>query len=311
MYAVKLSLLVLTLTLLTGCYSLSNRDSATPESMADSASRVAEPRESLDESLQPVSLQRAEAHSPVEAVDRKIIRNAELAVEVADTQEAQRGITSIAEAQGGYVVTSEIRQRPTSDPNRRELEATLVIRVPAARFETALNDIRATGLRVIHEKASAQDVTEEFIDLEARVRAQRALEAQFLEIMKQATKIPEALEVQRELASVRTEIEKIEGRQRFLQNQASLSTITVKLQPPTGIVVSTSGFGREFKEAVSDSISVATGILLFIVWFVIVMVPVFLLIILPTGLALRYLYRRRRRVRLARELQTAAPSAAE
>ncbi|HUE82583.1 MAG TPA: DUF4349 domain-containing protein [Pyrinomonadaceae bacterium] len=310
MYALKLSLLVLSLTLLTGCYG-SSRDSAVSPSTIEERREVAtesvrDPSQGL---LKTVSLeQTVEAQSPVEAVDRKIIRNAELAVEVADTPEAQRGITSIAETHGGFVVTSEIKQRPSSDPNRRELEATLVIRVPAPRFDAALNDIRAVGLRVIHEKASAQDVTEEFIDLEARVSAQRALEAQFLEIMKQAAKIPEALEVQRELANVRTEIEKIEGRQRFLQNQASLSTITVKLQPPTGIVVSTSGFGREFKEAVSDSISVATGILLFIVWFVIVMVPVFLLIILPIGLVLRYLFRRMRRVRLGRELRTATPS---
>jgi Flp pilus assembly protein TadB len=101
---------------------------------------------------------------------------------------------------------------------------------------------------VIQEKASGQDVTEEFIDVEARIRAHQALEAQFLEIMKL--------------------------------------------------------FGRELREAVADSISVATGILLFLVRFVIVMIPVFLLIILPGILFVRYLVRRLRRLRLARELQS-------
>ena len=75
-------------------------------------------------------------------------------------------------------------------------------------------------------------MTEEYIDLEARLRAQRALEAQFLEIMKTANKVSDALEVQRELANVRSEIERVEGRRRFLENQSSLSTIKVVLQTP-------------------------------------------------------------------------------
>jgi chromosome segregation ATPase len=75
-------------------------------------------------------------------------------------------------------------------------------------------------------------VTEEYIDLEARLRTQKALEAQFLEIMKQAHKISDALEVQRQIAEVRADIERIEGRRRFLENQSALSTITLMLQTP-------------------------------------------------------------------------------
>ena len=107
---------------------------------------------------------------------------------------------------------------------------------------------------MIQEKITGQDVTEEFIDLEARIKTQKALELQFLEIMKQAHKVEDALEVQRQIAEVRTEIEKLEGRKRFLENRASLSTITVSLQSPTAIVVNTSGFGRNMREAVADSV---------------------------------------------------------
>ena len=140
-------------------------------------------------------------------------------------------------------------------------------------------------------KDNRQDVTEEFIDLEARIKTQKALENQFLEIMKQAHKVEDALQVQRQIAEVRTEIEKLEGRKRFLENRASLSTITINLQPPTAIAVNASGFGRKIRQAVADSIEVASAIVLFLIQFVIVMVPIFIMIILPLWLIGRLVLR--------------------
>jgi len=167
-----------------------------------------------------------------------------------------------------------------------------------------LNEIRSQGTSVIQEKATGQDVTEEYIDLEARIRTQKALELQFLEIMKQANKVADALEVQRQIADVRTEIEKLEGRKRFLENRATLSTITVNLQTPTPIVVSTSGFGRNIREAVADSITVAGAIVLFLIRFVIVMIPILVLIILPGVLLARFIYRRSKRMQLSGSVPT-------
>ncbi len=169
------------------------------------------------------------------------------------------------------------------------------MRVPATQFQAALDQIHSAGNRVVAEKITGLDVTEEFIDLEARVRTQKALEAQFLEIMKQARKVEDALEVQRQIAEVRTEIEKLEGRKRFLANRASLSTITVNLQTPTAIAVNTSGFGRKVREAFADSIEIAIAIVLFLIQFVIVMIPIFILIILPLWLIARIVLRRVRK----------------
>ena len=235
-----------------------------------------------------------------EAMDRKIIRDADLTLEVgAPAAEVQRKITSIAESLGGFVVTSESKQRQIGDA-KQELEVNLVIRVPATQFGPALEQIRSTGSRVIQEKITGQDVTEEFIDLEARIKTQKALESQFLEIMKQAHKVEDALEVQRQIAEVRTEIEKLEGRKRFLENRASLSTITVNLQSPTAIAVNTSGFGRNIREAVADSVDVASAIVLFLIRFVIVMIPIFILVILPGWFIARFVLRRTRKMQLAR-----------
>lgn len=267
---------------------------------------VAEPNEKQQTEgfIQNVSLTDAvKADSTNAAYERKIIRDADLTMEVPSTTEAQRKVTSIAESHGGFVVTSEAKQRQAEDPGKRLLDFKLVLRIPENQFGAALNEIEGLATNLTDRKVTGQDVTEEFIDLEARINTQKALEAQFLQIMKQAGKIADALEVQRQIAEVRTEIEKLEGRKRFLENRSSLSTITVNIQSPTPIMASTSGFGRSVREAVSDGVAVASGIVLFLVRFVIVMVPVSVLLLFPVWLAIRYLLRRLKRIPRAPELQ--------
>lgn len=300
--------LILTLLSFSGCFSgMRNAENATNDSAARSstASSVGEQKEGFLN----VSLDQADqSQSMAEAMNRKILRNADFQLEVTDPTVAQRQITSMAESLGGFVVTSESKQRDGGDRAKQEVVVSLVLRVPALQFNSALEQIRATATRVILEKTSGQDVTEEFIDLEARIKTQKALELQFLEIMKQANKVTDALEVQRQIAEVRTEIEKLEGRKRFLENRASLSTITISLQTPAAIAVNTSGFGRNIREAVSDSLGVASSIVLFLIRFVIVMVPIFILVILPGGLLARYVFRRVQRWKPVRELESTSES---
>jgi hypothetical protein len=237
--------------------------------------------------------QATSARMAAEAMNRKIIRNGELALETPAPIEAQQRITSIAEAHGGFVVTSDFRQNPSGSESRPGQTLTVVARVPATQFSGALEQIRAVGERVIQEKVTGQDVTEEYLDLEARIRTQKALEAQFLEIMKQARKVEVALNVQRELAGVRTEIERLEGRHRFLDNQASLSTITVTLTTPAPIVTATTeGFGDSVKKAFGNSVDVAAAIVLGFIRLVIVLVPVALLLGIPAWLIYRFVRRR-------------------
>ena len=300
----KFLFLILSFFMLAGCYR-AERQAASTSATNEPVVADREARASLTKSqspvMQQVSLKQADqSQSMAEAMNRKIIRDADLTLEVGAPAEVQRKITSIAESLGGFVVTSESKQRQTGDA-KQELEVNLVIRVPATQFGSALDQIRNTGSRVIQEKISGQDVTEEFIDLEARLKTQKALESQFLEIMKQANKVADALEVQRQIAEVRTEIEKLEGRKRFLENRASLSTITVNLQSPTAIAVNTSGFGRNIREAVADSVDVAVAIVLFLIRFVIVMIPILILVILPGWFLARLVFRRTRKIHLTRE----------
>ena len=295
MKLVKIFIFLISLSLLSSCSKEGDFN----------ASRLAEQpaaeSKKQDNTTAQVSLKQAgDSQSMAEAMNRKIIRNAELTLEVTTPQDVQRKISSIAESFGGFVVTSESKQRQTAEGAKQEIEISLVIRVPAAQFGAAMDQVRSAGNRVVQEKITGEDVTEEFIDLEARIKTQKALEDQFLEIMKRANKVEDALEVERQIAEVRTEIEKLEGRKRFLENRASLSTITVSLQTPTAITVNTSGFGRDIREAIADSVQVAIAIVLFLIRFVIVMIPIFLLVILPLWLLARYFMRRARKSQAGR-----------
>jgi len=285
----------------------------TQEAEADATSTVKEeartaPQPFASTGAQQVSLSEVDkAESTNEAADRKIIRNADITMEVDSTTDAQQRVTSIAESNGGFVVTSEAKQRANVDPAKRTLDIKLVVRIPASRFGSALDQIKQLAGNVSQANVSGQDVTEDFIDLEARIRTQKALELQFLEIMKQARKVEDALEVQRQIADVRTDIEKLEGRKRFLENRSSLSTITVNIQAPKVVeVVNPTGFWRTVRDSVTESLELASEMLLFFIRFVIVMVPIGVFVILPSGLILRYLIRRAKRVRLAQALATPA-----
>lgn len=302
----KFLLLILLLLLLAACSGSGRLASRTQAEQSRAATATkdtsAESAKPQSPTMQQVSLKQVDqSQSIAEAMNRKIIRNADLALEVATPIEAQQKVSSIAETLGGFVVMSESKLRPTGDGSKQDVEVTLVVRVPSQQFNAAVQQILGLGNRVIQNKTTGEDVTEEFIDLEARVKTQKALEEQFLEIMKRAGKIADALDVQRQIADVRTEIEKLEGRRRFLENRASLSTITVTLQPPTTIIVNTSGFGRSVREAVSESVGVAVDIVLFIIRFVIVMIPVLVLIVLPGLLLTRFAWRRARKMQLKPE----------
>ncbi len=221
-----------------------------------------------------------------QAFDRKIIRNAEFDLELDDPADAQRKLTALAETHGGFVVTSESKFNRASAPGA---VVNVVLRVPAAQFNAVIEKIRGLGGRNPQEKITGQDVTEEYIDLEARARTQRALEAQMLDILKRAGKISDALEVQNQIAQVRTEIERLEGRQRFLSNQAALSTINVTLHTPAPIVIATTahGFWHQVKQAVGNGVDLASEITLGIIQFVITLIPILLLIVLPLWLLWR------------------------
>lgn len=257
-----------------------------------------------DVAMKTVSLQQTEDSTQQQqpgqpaAVERKIIRNATLTLEADDPSKAVQRVASVAESRGGFVVTSESRQHGGSRGSKGYEVFTVEMRVPAAQFDAALTEIRAAAGSVTSERITGKDVTEEYIDLEARLKQHRALEAQLMEIMKGAEGVADAIAVQRELTNVRTEIERLEGRRRFLENQASLSTISVTIQP-TEPLVNTTGFFSSLGKAFGDGVDIAATITLFLVSLLLGLLPVVVFIGIPAYFLLRYVVRRVRRARPA------------
>ncbi|MCD9189001.1 MAG: DUF4349 domain-containing protein [Pyrinomonadaceae bacterium] len=229
---------------------------------------------------------------PVKPVERKIIRNADLQLETDSPEEDQKKISAIVESKGGFVVESTQSSRDVKAVSRDIV--TMTVRVPAEKFAETLEEIRKSANRVIVETVKGQDVTEEFIDIEARLKAKRALEEQFLEIMKRANSVEDALNVQKQLAEVRGEIEKIEGRKRFLENQASLSTIRIHLQTPTAFTPNSGGFFYRLTDSIRNGFDFAMSFVLGFITFLIAILPFVLLVLLPIYLVLRYFWKRLR-----------------
>jgi hypothetical protein len=232
-------------------------------------------------------------------MERKVIHTADLGLVASDPNDAERKATAIAEELGGYVVSSEVSGSTAYDDENRtgqEMSVSMVLRVPAGRFTVALDKIRELGSRILLDRVGSDDVTEEFIDLNARIVSQKALEAQFLEILKQSKSVKDALEVHTHLAEVRTAIEKLEGRKQFLETQTALSTIKLSIVKSAPLVTAGRfGFGDSFKRAGADLLNVSAAIVHGTIRALGVMVPIVLMIFLPGALLGRALYRRLRR----------------
>jgi len=157
------------------------------------------------------------------ATERMIVRTGDMSLVVADVMTAIERIINLAEGYEGYVVSSN------SWREGDRLVGAIAIRVPAERFDDAIRALRELAVEVNSESTSSQDVTEEYIDLSARLHNLEASEKQLLELMKQAGKVEEILEVQRELSKTRGEIEQTKGRMQYLEQTSSTSLINVRL----------------------------------------------------------------------------------
>lgn len=145
-----------------------------------------------------------------------------LRIERGDFREAVSEATRIAERYGGYVVSTTV-----DDQQQGSGAATL--RLPADKFGPALSAVKDLG-EVRQEQITGEDVTQEFIDLEARIRNLRAQERVLLKLMSQATSIVDTMRVQNHLTGVQLEIERLRGRLNYLDDQVAFSTIFVNMK---------------------------------------------------------------------------------
>ena len=164
------------------------------------------------------------AATAVTAVDKKIIKTGSLSLKVEQAETAAEAIANIAKVNKGEVASSNFYES-----TRGVKSGAITIRVPYNNFDAAFSEIKKVATQVVSEASNAQDITAEYIDLEARLKNTQAEESSFVALLNRSGKIEEILAVTREVARARGEIEQLQGQMRYLSSQTDMSTITANL----------------------------------------------------------------------------------
>lgn len=183
---------------------------------------------------------------PVDAGSNMVIRTADASIEVDSLEPAIAAIRELAARVGGYVANASLQ---TGQGHLRR--AHIEVKVPALRFEDALAGLSPIG-KLESVNVSAQDVGEEFVDVTARMENARRLERRLIELLAARTgKLKDVLDVEQALARVREEIERYEGRIRYLRAHTATSTLTILAHEPVPVVgaAGQSVMGEAFRQA--------------------------------------------------------------
>ena len=197
------------------------------------------------------------------AGDRKVIKTAyiELEVEVGKFEDTLFELINLAEQNGGFISNSQ----SYSDAEGNLTSGSVTIRIPSNKYNSALNRVKEMGT-VKSTSSSGQDVTQEYTDLESRLRNYKAQEEVLLDLMKQSKKVSDSLEVQRELSNVQEQIEVIKGRMNYLDDLVSFSTIEVYFYEPEPIKTAADwGFVEALKRGLRGAVSVFNGLVIAII----------------------------------------------
>lgn len=175
--------------------------------------------------------------------EQKIIKTARLAFETNDVEATHKKIVQLASQYKGLV------QSDNSGKSYNRIYKNITVRIPTENFQPFIDGI-SEGVDYFDQRdISRQDVSEEFVDLEARLKAKRTLEERYLELLKKANKVEEMLQIERELSNIREEIEAKQGRLQYLQNQVSMSTVNVEFYKTTAETGITQSYGQKMKNA--------------------------------------------------------------
>jgi hypothetical protein len=180
--------------------------------------------------------------------DKKIVKTATLDAEVKDYKTFSKTLSEKIKKYGGYISSEEQTQ---SD---YKIENDVVIKVPVAEFENAINDLLSDVLKVNEKKITSDDVTTELIDGKSRLEAKKQVRLRYLDLLKQAKNMEEILTVQKEINSIQEEMETVAGRINYLGNSSAMSTIQLnfsQILDPSAVQPKTedAGFSTQVKYA--------------------------------------------------------------
>lgn len=227
-----------------------------------------------EEAVAPVTDQKTDA-----AVERKLIKEGQVEFETSNLSSTRKTIFEAVDKYKGYVSSDHEFKSDERHSN------TLTIRVPAENFDNLLKDATDGVDRFDSKEINVKDVTEEFLDIEARVKTKKELEARYLEILKKAKNVTEMLEIEKQSGELRAEIESIEGRLKYLQNNVSFSTLTMSVY--VGIP-DQNGFSEKFKSGFINGWNN-------LIWFFVALINIWPFILIVVGLLIGIrIYRNKR-----------------
>jgi len=233
---------------------------------------------------------------------RMVVRTGNVTLRVKDVAQSVNQVGALAEQYGGYVVNSNQWSEGETT------QATMTIRVPAEKFDEVLQKLGTFATKVISANITGEDVSQEYYDIEARLKALRATEEQLLALLKdvreRTQKASDVLDVYRELTNVQTQIEQLEGRKAYLSRMVAMSTINLTLLPPQAEVqVVVEGWQplRTAKSALRALTGTGQAIVDAVIWVALYVVPLLVILALPLVVLyalVRFLVRRGQRRKL-------------
>lgn len=215
--------------------------------------------------------------------ERMIVRTWRLGLEVQDSDKAYNDITAIAAQYKGYVAQTNL----TLDAKNRK-RGNLVLRIPAESLDAAIKLIKATSMKVLSETSNANDVTDQYTDLNARQKNLEATEAELTKLLatvrEKTGKAEDILAVYDKLTQIRGQIEQIKGQINVINRTTSLATITVDLTPHDDVQIlepETWAPNRTAAEALRALFQALQGLANLAIWLILFLLPVLIVIALP------------------------------
>lgn len=208
-------------------------------------------------------------------IAKKIIKTSYLKFETQNLESSYNNIIKAVNKSKGFV------QDDNSNTSYNTVTRHLIIRIPTSNFQITIDSISKDVSHFDSKRISSKDVTEEFIDIEARLKAKRTLEKRYLELLTKAKNVKEILEIERELSNIREDIEAKQGRLKYLQNKVSLSTINIEFYKLTSNTPITTSYGTKMCNAVKDGFNAASLFILGLLYIwpliIIMLIGIFLL----------------------------------
>lgn len=158
---------------------------------------------------------------PTEFIERKVIREGEIYFECRDVQETETFLKNEVKNVKGYI------SNESANSYGERTERRLSIRVPSDQLDGLIEKIQSHAVRIENTNIRSEDVTEQFIDVEARLKTKKELETRYHSLLQQAKNVDEILRIERELSNIRGEIESFQGRLNYLSDRTSMSTLNV------------------------------------------------------------------------------------